>query len=77
MSSEMITKSTTEVTKSSDRNTGDPCPDADQIVGYLLGTSDTGTEVEQHLRECADCRLEFEAMREAIRRTCGSRRNRR
>jgi hypothetical protein len=50
--------------------TGDPCPSPDAIIAYLLNVPGFDPTVEQHLKDCADCRLEYDALTSAIRSTC-------
>ena len=53
-------------------NTDDPCPDPEAIVGFFFNQASSNPELEQHLRYCADCRLKFEALKEAFRRLCNN-----
>jgi len=53
-----------------DRVANDRCPDPSAIVGYLLNIPGSNPAMEQHFKECADCRLELDALRNAILRAC-------
>jgi hypothetical protein len=45
-----------------------PCPTPDDVVRYVLDILDEGhrTMVDDHLATCVDCRIEVEALREAL-----------
>jgi hypothetical protein len=49
----------------------DPCPDPNTIVAYFFNATGSESSLEQHLRECTECRLKYEALKEAIRRVFG------
>jgi hypothetical protein len=48
-------------------DTGNLCPEPQAIVRFFFNQSSSNAKLEQHLRECADCRLKFEALKEAFR----------
>ena len=60
-----------EATFLNDGDSDNACPSPTEIVGYMLNVPGCDPGLEQHFRNCADCRLELDALRNAIRRTCG------
>lgn len=51
-----------------DDSAGNPCPEPDAIVGYVLGDGNLRNDItlRHHLTTCPDCRLELDALRQAI-----------